>query len=86
MTTFSIPRHSEFHPNWDFWFENKPYGNLGEEHEHEQPLLASAAKMAKNSTASFPSHLQKHRVARFFSVKTYQNKEKIYQITMRFSK
>jgi hypothetical protein len=28
ITTFSIPRPSKLYPNWDFWFENKPSGNL----------------------------------------------------------
>jgi hypothetical protein len=29
ITIFSIPRHSKFYRNWDFWFENKPSGNPG---------------------------------------------------------
>jgi hypothetical protein len=26
---FSIARPSEIYPNWDFWYENKPSGNPG---------------------------------------------------------
>jgi hypothetical protein len=29
VPTFSIPRPSKIYPNWDFWFDNKPSGNLG---------------------------------------------------------
>jgi hypothetical protein len=29
MQTFSIQRRSKIHPNLDFWYENKPSGNLG---------------------------------------------------------
>jgi hypothetical protein len=28
ITTFSIRMASKFYPNWDFWFEKKPSGNL----------------------------------------------------------
>jgi hypothetical protein len=31
ITTFSIPRSSKIYPNWDFWFEKKPFGNPGKE-------------------------------------------------------
>jgi hypothetical protein len=27
MPIFSIPRSSKIYPNWDFWFENIPFGN-----------------------------------------------------------
>jgi hypothetical protein len=27
--TLSITRPSKIYPNWDFWFENIPYGNPG---------------------------------------------------------
>jgi hypothetical protein len=31
MSTFSNLRPSKFFPNWDFWFENKPSGNPGDD-------------------------------------------------------
>jgi hypothetical protein len=30
IPTFSIPKSSKLNPNWDFWFENIPSGNLGQ--------------------------------------------------------
>jgi hypothetical protein len=29
IPTFCIPRPSKIYPNWDFWLENTPSGNLG---------------------------------------------------------
>jgi hypothetical protein len=31
VPTFSIPKPNKTYPNWDFWFENKPSGNPGDE-------------------------------------------------------
>jgi hypothetical protein len=31
--TFSISRPSQIYPNWDFWFENIPSGNPGQQQQ-----------------------------------------------------
>jgi hypothetical protein len=43
ISTFSNVRPSKIYPNWDFWFEKKPYGNPGPTDENETNLAWQSA-------------------------------------------
>jgi hypothetical protein len=70
-STFSDLMPSKIYPNWDFWFENKPSGNLAREHvgrEIEQSRAKGCQFFSRNkwiSSSSASSHIMKCATGRF---------------------